>query len=485
MNNKVNRKLLTRQYGSLLINPYTLSFKDKILNDEFVDDVAIKSRRVIRLSMIFAIIIYVLFGLIDQDIVLESPDKYYPFRMIGIAQFTFVILSTYSPLFKRYSQAILSSIVLVGGLNVLMISLDKGNSLYAGLILTSIYAHSLLRLRFIYASLTTWALIIAYFIILIYQNNVPSKVVMNNAFFLVTSNLLGMVASYSIEYFMRSAYWKSHIVNIKSSELEAEYSRKSAELESARQIQLSMLPQALPEHPELEIAVTMQTASEIGGDYYDFHLAEDNTLTFAIGDATGHGAKAGAMVTAIKTLFSNYAPHMELTEFLKKSNHFIKQIKLPNLYMSLGVGKIKDDILEISGVGLPPFLIFRNSSGSIEELPLKGIPLGSFTTFPFIKRTIKLSPDDTLVFLTDGLPELFNKQKEMFGYEKIREILLESNQNSVKEILDEIKIKASDWNNHQQDDITLLIIRKKGKASDNSLINAKNINLSFKDRTLN
>jgi serine phosphatase RsbU (regulator of sigma subunit) len=87
--------------------------------------------------------------------------------------------------------------------------------------------------------------------------------------------------------------------------------------------------------------------------------------------------------------------------------------------------------------------------------------------------------------MTDGLPELFNKQKEMFGYEKIREILLESNQHSVKEILDEIKIKASDWNNHQQDDITLLIIRKKGKASDNSLIEAKNINLSFKDRTLN
>lgn len=485
MNKKESRKLFTKEFGTIMINPYTLSFEDKKLNNEFIDDVAVKSKRVVRLSMVFATITYVVFGLIDQEIVLEPPDKYYPYRMIGIAQFTFVILSTYLPFFKKYSQAILSSIVLIGGLNVLMISLDKGNNLYAGLILTSIYAHSLLRLRFIYASLTTWTLIIAYFIILIFRNNVSSGVVINNAFFLITSNLLGMVASYSIEYFMRFAFWKSHIVNIKSSELEAEYSRKSAELESARQIQLSMLPQVLPEHPDLEIAVTMQTASEIGGDYYDFHLAEDNTLTFAIGDATGHGAKAGAMVTAIKTLFSNYAPYMELTEFLKKSNHFIKQIKLPNLYMSLAIGRIKDDVLEISGVGLPPFLLFKNASASIEELPLKGIPLGSFANFPFLKRTIKLGPDDILVFMTDGLPELFNSEKEMFGYEKIRKILSESNQKSVKEILEEFKNNAYAWSAHKQDDITLMIIRKKEKLSNKSLLEEKNIDLSFNNGALN
>ncbi|MCK7523473.1 MAG: hypothetical protein MZV64_40370 [Ignavibacteriales bacterium] len=146
-------------------------------------------------------------------------------------------------------------------------------------------------------------LVISYQISSAIWGSVTIAEIINSSFFLSSANTLGMFASYGIEYYMRSEYLKSYLLKEKSAELNNEYVRKSNELESARQIQLSMLPQALPEHPELEIAVTMQTASEIGGDYYDFHLAEDNTLTFAIGDATGHGAKAGAMVTAIKTLF--------------------------------------------------------------------------------------------------------------------------------------------------------------------------------------
>ena len=467
------------------INPLSLKFDSDDLNKSFAIHQAVKSIRLVRLSIAIAILIYIVFGFIQNTIMPGGSEDIKIIRIAGIVFFSAIILLSFMEFFKQHYQLMMIVLMIFGGTDVILIAINGEEFLYVGLILSVIYAHSLLRMRFIYASLTTWLLVISYQISSAIWGSVTIAEIINSSFFLSSANTLGMFASYGIEYYMRSEYLKSYLLKEKSAELNNEYVRKSNELESARQIQLSMLPQALPEHPELEIAVTMQTASEIGGDYYDFHLAEDNTLTFAIGDATGHGAKAGAMVTAIKTLFSNYAPHMELTEFLKKSNHFIKQIKLPNLYMSLGVGKIKDDILEISGVGLPPFLIFRNSSGSIEELPLKGIPLGSFTTFPFIKRTIKLSPDDTLVFMTDGLPELFNKQKEMFGYEKIREILLESNQHSVKEILDEIKIKASDWNNHQQDDITLLIIRKKGKASDNSLIDAKNINLSFKDRTLN
>jgi hypothetical protein len=74
--------------------------------------------------------------------------------------------------------------------------------------------------------------------------------------------------------------------------LEAENARKTKELEEARQLQLSMLPQKLPQLPDLDIAVYMKPAAEVGGDYYDFHLNDDGTLTVAIGDATGHGMKA-------------------------------------------------------------------------------------------------------------------------------------------------------------------------------------------------
>ena len=75
--------------------------------------------------------------------------------------------------------------------------------------------------------------------------------------------------------------------------LQLENNRKTKELDEARNLQLSMLPKVLPQVPNLDIAVYMKTATEVGGDYYDFNVGTDGTLTVAIGDATGHGMKAG------------------------------------------------------------------------------------------------------------------------------------------------------------------------------------------------
>ena len=71
-----------------------------------------------------------------------------------------------------------------------------------------------------------------------------------------------------------------------------EYERKSAELEEARRFQLSMLPKEVPHHPDYDIAVFTHTATEVGGDYYDFHVERDGAMSVTIGDATGHGARA-------------------------------------------------------------------------------------------------------------------------------------------------------------------------------------------------
>src|SRR6185503_18900684 len=77
--------------------------------------------------------------------------------------------------------------------------------------------------------------------------------------------------------------------------LEAEYRRKSEELEEARALQMSMLPREIPIFERLEIAAWISTASEVGGDYYDFAV-DDGVLLLGIGDATGHGMRAGTMV---------------------------------------------------------------------------------------------------------------------------------------------------------------------------------------------
>lgn len=454
------KNILAEKY--LPVNKLTLSFEDKNLNNEFISELAERSIKVVRSSMIFAFIIYVVFGIIVKDMLPSSSELYLMNRIIGIT-FSIVIFSlTYLPVYKNHSQVILSSLIIIGGLNIVMMSVDSSGNLYVGLILTSIYAHSLLRLRFIYASITTWFLVITYLFVISTVKISPTNILINNAFFLISVNLVGMVASYSIEYFMRSAFWKSHIVKIKSRELEAEYDRKSFELESARQIQLAMLPQEKT-IPNVDLSVVMKTASEIGGDYYDYHLSDDNTLTFAIGDVTGHGARAGAMVAAMKILFSNYAAELEITEFLRKANKSIRTLKLPMLYMAFAIGRIKNNHLEIAGVGLPPLIIHERLTNSIRKIDLKGLPLGSIDDYKYDKRSITLNPGDTIALMTDGLIEMFNPRKEMLGQEKLDQIFADSVNESTDKILNNILRQADEWSDGlpNEDDITLLILRMK------------------------
>src|SRR5262245_9957749 len=110
--------------------------------------------------------------------------------------------------------------------------------------------------------------------------------------------------------------------------VKAENERRAKELEEARQLQLSMLPKKLPQLPHLEIAAYMKTATEVGGDYYDFHLGEDGTLTVAVGDATGHGLKAGTMVTAVKSLFDTLACHPDIPHIFERLSRTLKRMNL-------------------------------------------------------------------------------------------------------------------------------------------------------------
>jgi len=100
--------------------------------------------------------------------------------------------------------------------------------------------------------------------------------------------------------------------------IQADNERKTQELEEARQLQLSMLPKELPNLPNLDIAVYMQTATEVGGDYYDFQVGIDGTLTTIIGDATGHGMKAGTVVTITKSLFNSMAANENILSTFDK-----------------------------------------------------------------------------------------------------------------------------------------------------------------------
>jgi hypothetical protein len=116
------------------------------------------------------------------------------------------------------------------------------------------------------------------------------------------------------ELHAQTAELQARAAELQAQAIEAEDRRKSEELERGKQLQLSMLPEKPPERPDLDIAFSMRTASEVGGDYYDFHEDAAGTLTVALGDATGHGLQAGIVVTAAKSLFMALAPLPDIAQ---------------------------------------------------------------------------------------------------------------------------------------------------------------------------
>ncbi|MBK7380175.1 MAG: SpoIIE family protein phosphatase [Ignavibacteriales bacterium] len=170
--------------------------------------------------------------------------------------------------------------------------------------------------------------------------------------------------------------------NLRAQLAETENERKTKELEEARQLQLSMLPKTLPQLPHIDIAVYMKTATEVGGDYYDFNVAMDGTLTVVIGDATGHGMRAGTMVTSAKSLFNSYAANPDIIFTFREMTRCIKQMQFQSLAMSMTMLKIKNNRLIMSAAGMPPVYLFRSKHKIIEEHLMEGMPLGTMENFP-------------------------------------------------------------------------------------------------------
>lgn len=463
-----NNKMLL---GKAAIHPVTLSFNSTALQQTFARYHIQESLRLIRIGLVLGLALYMLYSFLDQFIVPQTASQIFIMRIAVSLLFLSVFGISFTKLIYRAFQLIMSLLVLAAGFGIIWMILISdaigGIYYYAGLILVIIYAHGISRLRFIYASLTTWIIVVIYETHTFGLDITPPIIGVNNTFFLLSANLLGMFSSYALEYYMRTVFWQNRVLNEKNKQVIAEHKRKTRELNAARQIQLAMLPQLVPDHPTLDLSVSMKTATEIGGDYYDFHVAEDGTLTFALGDATGHGAQAGAMVTATKFIFSNYAASQDIVQFLARASQSLKQMRLPRLYMALAIGRFRDHTLEIAGIGLPPAYLFRASSGTIEEILLKGVPLGGFGSGSYEKNVIDLSSGDSLILMTDGFPELFNSNGEELGYDGIKNIFEKVAHKSPVEIIKRFNRIATSWmNGHpQQDDMTFLAIKMKQTRS--------------------
>ncbi|HEX8472755.1 MAG TPA: SpoIIE family protein phosphatase [Pyrinomonadaceae bacterium] len=252
-------------------------------------------------------------------------------------------------------------------------------------------------------------------------------------------------------------------LRLKHEQERAENERRAQELEEARGLQLSMLPKQVPRHPRLDIAAYMKPATEVGGDYYDFHISTDGTLTVVVGDATGHGLKAGTMVTATKSLFNAYAAEPDIRTFFRDSSRALKAMNLRGLYMAMVMLKVEGNEVRVSAAGMPPLLVYHGSTGAVEELSIKGMPLGSIVAFPYQQIELSLSQGDVMVLMSDGFPEMFNEAGEMRDYDHARSVLAEVALLAPEEIIARFVSEGETWagGRPQDDDVTFVVLKVK------------------------
>jgi serine phosphatase RsbU (regulator of sigma subunit) len=241
--------------------------------------------------------------------------------------------------------------------------------------------------------------------------------------------------------------------------LAVEYERKSDELEEARRFQLSMLPKHVPELEKYDVAVYTRTATEVGGDYYDFHVGKENVMTVAIGDATGHGAKAGTMVTVVKTLFAGYGGATMPAEFLHDAAQRIKRMELGRMSMALTLARLEGRRLTVASAGMPPVLIHRGNH--VEEIALEATPLGTLGT-DYAETTVKVAAGDTILFMTDGFPELLNDAGQQLGYVASQEAFAAAATAPTSDgVVAKLVATAAQWHGEHppNDDVTFVVVR--------------------------
>jgi serine phosphatase RsbU (regulator of sigma subunit) len=209
---------------------------------------------------------------------------------------------------------------------------------------------------------------------------------------------------------------------------EADHRRKTEELDEARRVQLALLPKDSLTIGAWTVAGRMETATEVGGDYFGW-IETGGRLGVVIADATGHGMTSGLVAGMLKAVVAslarsagrNAAPAAWLESLNDALRSSIAQRGL-GVCAGIAMADVETGVVEIATAGVPhPFHVKR--SGGVERLPLSGTPLGYLKRLAVESASRTLAPGDRLVLVTDGLIEQTNAAGEEWGYEGVEAVL--------------------------------------------------------------
>ncbi|MBQ9390332.1 MAG: SpoIIE family protein phosphatase, partial [Synergistaceae bacterium] len=264
---------------------------------------------------------------------------------------------------------------------------------------------------------------------------------------------------------------KNYLDNLRK--VTAEKERISAELNVATQIQADMLPRIFPPFPdrkEFDIYATMTPAKEVGGDFYDFFLIDDDHLALVMADVSGKGVPAALFMVISKTLIKNRALMGGTpSEILADVNNQLCEGNEAELFVTvwLGILEISTGNIIAANAGHEYPAVYRKETGHYELLKAKNSPaVATMEGMKFKQTEFKLNQGDELYIYTDGVAEATNSNNELYGTDRMIEALDGTVGMNVKDILMTMKKSVDDFTGDapQFDDITMLSLRYFGKC---------------------
>ena len=246
----------------------------------------------------------------------------------------------------------------------------------------------------------------------------------------------------------------------------------SQELDIARRIQSSILPQNVPALAGLEVAARYVPMSAVAGDFYDFLSVDEKRLGILVADVTGHGIPAALIASMLKVAFAGQAHHahdparvlagLNLALCGKFEEHFVTAAYL---FIDL-----ENSLVRYSAAGHPPLMLASHDAHSVREIEENGLMLGLFPEAAYSFVEVRISAGDRCILYTDGVFEASNSAREEFGKSRCKEFLASHRHLPAARFADDFLTSIAafsglSFNRPQEDDITLLVLDFESAAS--------------------
>jgi sigma-B regulation protein RsbU (phosphoserine phosphatase) len=259
------------------------------------------------------------------------------------------------------------------------------------------------------------------------------------------------------------------VLELQKSEFELRVAKEKVEneLNIAAQIQKGILPSSFPAYPdrkEFELHAFMRPARYIGGDFYDFFFIDDNTLALVMADVSDKGVPAALFMMVSRTLINSLAvDNRSPSAVLEKANNIMCRNNDSGMFVTvfLAFYDVSSGKLTATNGGHSASLIIDRDGTSREWATTHGPALGFMEELHYKEETVDLKVGQTLFLYTDGVTEAMSPGNELFGLDRLQELLKRKHDFKLDRLCSDIEISLSEFQEDQQfDDITMLALKR-------------------------